>query len=146
MAAASAVGVSQGSEEVWNNKQLLKAVGVLVASAQGKTRSLADIESRLRIAEHVAERLLAPNGGLAGWLEAHHTANFELSRLDSGEILVSLTADGADRFQTRALHEAPRDAAEALAGADEGLRDKRAAVFGELAARAEGRSGSGFNT
>ena len=143
-ASAASVGVHAGVEEVWNTKQLVKAVGLLVASGYSTrgARSLADIESRIRIAEHMTERFLTPVGGLAAWLQKHHSAHFDI-RPDGDDHLIGLTPDGAEKFQTRGLQEAPSDAAETMPRGDEQLRDTRAAVFGELAARAAHRSGSG---
>ena len=45
-----------GSEEIWNQKQLAKAVGTSVASARvgGQARSLESIEASLRIGSPVA--------------------------------------------------------------------------------------------
>ena len=47
-----------GSEEIWNQKQLAKAVGTSVASARvgGQARSLESIEASLRIAEGLREK------------------------------------------------------------------------------------------
>ena len=80
-----------GSEEIWNQKQLAKAIGTSVASARvaGQARSLDSIEGSLRIAEGLRAKNL--RDGLQAWLQQFHGADFSLETDEQGRTLVSLT-------------------------------------------------------
>ena len=90
-----------GSEEIWNQKQLAKAIGTSVASARvaGQARSLDSIEGSLRIAEGLRAKNL--KGGLQAWLQQFHGSDFSLEADEQGRTLVSLTDSGAEKYQVR---------------------------------------------
>ena len=97
-----------GSEEIWNQKQLAKAVGTSVASARitGQARSLESIEASLRIAEGLRAKNL--RDGLKAWLQQFHGADFSLETDEEGRTLVSLTDSGAEKYQVCSLCGSPR--------------------------------------
>ena len=97
-----------GSEEIWNQKQLAKAVGTSVASARvgGQARSLESIEASLRIAEGLRAKNL--RDGLKAWLQQFHGADFSLETDEQGNTLVSLTDSGAEKYQVCLLCGSPR--------------------------------------
>ena len=90
-----------GSEEIWNQKQLAKAIGTSVASARvaGQARSLDSIEGSLRIAEGLRAKNLRDS--LQAWLQQFHGADFSLETDEQGRTLVSLTDSGAEKYQVR---------------------------------------------
>ena len=123
---------AQGVEEIWNQKQLAKVVGTMVASSVsiGQTRPLAAIESSVRIGDGMRAKFLDPCGGLGGWLRQHHGADFVIA---DGE--VGLTDEGKAKHGIKALVSAG-DGAD-LAAAEpvpEEAKAVRSAVFAELAA------------
>ena len=97
-----------GSEEIWNQKQLAKAVGTSVASARvgGQAKSLESIEASLRIAEGLRAKNL--RDGLKAWLQQFHGADFSLETDEEGRTLVSLTDSGAEKYQVCLLCGSPR--------------------------------------
>ena len=98
--------VALGSEEIWNQKQLAKAVGTSVASLMGQARSLESIEGSLRISEGLRGKSL--QSGLQSWLQQFHSADFSLETDERGRTLVSLTDSGAEKYQVCLLCGSPR--------------------------------------
>ena len=88
-----------GSEEIWNQKQLAKAIGMSVAFARvaGQARSLDTIEGSIRIAEGLRAKSL--RGGLQAWLQQFHGSDFSVVTDEQGRTLVSLTDSGAEKYQ-----------------------------------------------
>ena len=125
------------AEEISNQKQLAKAVGTLCATAHsiGEGKSLSQLEASLHVAPGCKAKFLDPAGGLRGWLERHHAADFRLS--DGTEVVVELTEAGAAKYGARDMQAASltEATAETLASAvtDGAARAARAAVFSELA-------------
>ena len=129
-------GVALGVEEIWNQKQLAKAVGTAVASARvaGHSRELASIEASLRIADGLRAKSL--RSGLMAWLQQFHAADFSFEPDGQGGTLVSLTEDGAAKYQVRDVlaAESAATAESAAASASVAERAQREAVFNQLAA------------
>ena len=124
---------AQGVEEIWNQKQLAKVVGTMVASSVsiGQTRPLAAIESSVRIGDGMRAKFLDPCGGLGGWLQQHHGADFVIA-----DGAVGLTDEGKAKHGIKALVSAGDGGAD-LATAEpvpEEAKAVRSAVFAELAA------------
>ena len=128
--------MAQGVEEIWNQKQLAKAVGTAVASARvaGQSRDLASIEASLRIAEGLRAKNL--RDGLQAWLQQFHGADFCFEADGQGATLISLTEDGATKYQVRdqLAAESVATAEHAVANATDADRAQRQAVFSQLAA------------
>jgi hypothetical protein len=86
--------------------------------------------------------LLNKIGKLDEWLEAYHGANITVNRTDDGKVLLSLTADGAEKYVPESLHQG------AMAN-DVGVTptqmavELRGNVFEELRLEAEKRRASG---
>ena len=125
---------AQGVEEIWNQKQLAKVVGTMVASSVsiGQTRPLAAIESSVRIGDGMRAKFLDPCGGLGGWLQQHHGADFVVA-----DGAVGLTDEGKAKHGIKALVSAGDAGGAGLAAAEpvpEEAKAVRSAVFAELAA------------
>ena len=91
---------AQGVEEIWNQKQLAKVVGTMVASSVsiGQTRPLAAIESSVRIGDGMRAKFLDPCGGLGGWLQQHHGADDALRPVSHRGVR---TLEAAHLYQAR---------------------------------------------
>ena len=97
----------------------------------GQTRPLAAIESSVRIGDGMRAKFLDPCGGLGGWLQQHHGADFVIA-----DGAVGLTDEGKAKHGIKALVSAG-DAGGDLAAAEpvpEEAKAVRSAVFAELAA------------
>ena len=125
----------QSGEEIWNPKQLAKAVGLACASA-ALSRSpppTADaLEASLTVAEGLRQRHLTL--GLASWLGRFHAADFAVDAAGA----VTLTANGAKKFTAKDTIVAPADLAPAPP-VDAALAATRDAVFSELCAAASAK-------
>ena len=97
-----------GVEEIWNQKQLVKAVGTLVAAtaSSGVARTLVSVESSLRIGDGLRAKSL--RGGLRAWLEQFHSADFCIVDGPDGVTTISLTESGAAKYQVSGHSRAPR--------------------------------------
>lgn len=128
------------SEEIWNQKQLAKAVGTSVAaarSASGGPRPLHALEASLRIAPGCWSRFVEPHGGLRGWLAKHHASDFIIADSPDGTTTVALTDAGAAKY---ALRDVLSETVEAPAAEpDSATRAAREAVFTQLAQAAAER-------
>jgi len=122
---------AQGVEEIWNQKQLAKVVGTMVASSVsiGQTRPLAAIESSVRIGDGMRAKFLDPCGGLGGWLQQHHGADFVIA-----DGAVGLTDEGKAKHGIKALVDAGGAGLAAAEPVPEEAKAVRSAVFAELAA------------
>ena len=122
---------AQGVEEIWNQKQLAKVVGTMVASSVsiGQTRPLAAIESSVRIGDGMRAKFLDPCGGLGGWLQQHHGADFVIA-----DGAVGLTDEGKAKHGIKALVSAGGADLAAAEPVPEEAKAVRSAVFAELAA------------
>ena len=124
---------AQGVEEIWNQKQLAKVVGTMVASSVsiGQTRPLAAIESSVRIGDGMRAKFLDPCGGLGGWLQQHHGADFVIA-----DGAVGLTDEGKAKHGIKALVSGDAGGAGLAAAVPvpEEAKAVRSAVFAELAA------------
>ena len=112
---------------------------------RGAPRTLASIDESLRLAAGMRERFLDPAGGLGPWITKFHGGDFQLRESPEGPV-VELTTDGASKYGLKDVQVAGANAAEetttGLRGEDDSSRELRAAVFGELAAKAAQRSGT----
>ena len=138
--ATSGSEAAQGVEEIWNQKQLLRVIGTACASSYsiGQSRSLKTIEETIRIAEGLRAQRLDPCGGVCCWLQQFHGADFVVAA--DGDA-ITLTPEGAEKYQANAMMQAPPEAPAEPASAE--VKAQRNAVFGELAAAAAKRGGSG---
>ena len=135
-----ATGVAGGTEEVWNAKELARRCGVCLGEAHPNPRTLAHVLNRVGV---IAAPIAARVGELDKWLLQFHGQYFSRS-VDgtSGEVVLSLTADGAEKFAPAYLA-ATSEAAATVAKASALATELRTTVFDELRAEAERKRAAG---
>jgi hypothetical protein len=134
-------GVSGGTEEIWNVKELAKRIGTTLGRSHPTPLLLSFVMSRVGpMTDPVARKV----GAVDGWIEQFHGATFTLARdTEKDEVLLGLTEDGVARFAS-----SPTAAAATETLADKECRSALSAelrdnVFGELRQEADRRRAAG---
>ena len=132
-------------EELWNQKALLKSIGLFCGRAHPSPVSLLHLKSRL---PKISARLEGQigSGGLKQWLVAHHSSLFTIS----DDNLILLTPQGVNRFflgtaDDHSLESSAYDTQEAIGQTNSnGLASElRNAVYSELLQEAQRRRSAG---
>eukprot|EP00753_Platysulcus_tardus_P017859 PLAT6601.1.p1 GENE.PLAT6601.1~~PLAT6601.1.p1 ORF type:complete len:183 (-),score=72.07 PLAT6601.1:51-536(-) len=123
-------GVAGGTEEIWNQKELIRRMAFLLR--EGEWKDLPDTLARAgKLNDGFAARL---GDDVAGWLKRFHGATFEVNE-DGSQI--KITESGLERYVKKEAEEVVELADPSLAS--ESARVARDTVFEELRKRAEER-------